>query len=510
MIDRTPILRTEGLTKTFSGTVALRDVDFQLAAGEIHAICGENGAGKSTLIKILSGLYRYGQFDGEVFLQGRPARFAGIRQAEAAGIAVIYQELALVGEMTVAENIYLGHEPTRSGFVDHQRMARDARGLLEQFGIEVEPDRPVGQLGVGMQQLVEIAKALAKDSHILILDEPTAALTSEEVRVLLQILSRLRAKGIACIYISHKLEEVFEIADRITVLRDGRAVALRQTDQTSPAEIIRDMVGRDIDAFFPRDRGQAGPVLLSVTGLSVRPPGQSGTLLQGIDLDVRGGRVLGIGGLMGAGRSELLMHLVGAWGRRLSGQVELDGQRLSGRITPAGAIARGMVLVSEDRKRFGLVLEQSVGFNLSLASLGRFTRTGLVSPEAVHRANARQIDALGIKTPDQQISVGNLSGGNQQKVVLGKALMTEPKVVLLDEPTRGIDIAAKQEVYQLINALTATGKAVVMVSSEMPELMGISDEIVMLHAGRLGGRFQARDASQEQLLAAAMGRNREG
>jgi D-xylose transport system ATP-binding protein len=509
MTPAAPILRTEKLTKSFSGTLALQDVDFDLRAGEIHALCGENGAGKSTLIKTLSGLYPAGEYDGRILLHDKPLALRSIRDAEAAGIAVIYQELALVNEMTVAENIFLGHEPTTAGFVNRHKMARDTRELLEQFGIDIDPDVRLGDLGVGKQQLVEIVKALRKRSGVLILDEPTAALTEQEVDVLLDILRRLREEGIACIYISHKLDEVFAIADRITVLRDGRAVATRDREATTPNEIIHDMVGREIDEFFPRQRGEVGKVLLAVEGLYATPDADDALELQDITLEVRAGEILGLGGLMGAGRSELLMHLFGLWGKRTAGEVKLAGQSLPP-VGPQNAIARGLVLVSEDRKRYGLVLEHSLGFNLSLSSLKQFTRAGFVQDDRLYHANQRQIDAMRIKAAGQDAAAESLSGGNQQKVVLGKALMTDPQVVLLDEPTRGIDIGAKQDVYNLMNELTAAGKAVVMVSSEMPELLGMSDRIVMLHEGKVGGTFDARDARQEDLLAAAMGRGTEG
>jgi D-xylose transport system ATP-binding protein len=497
-----PVLRAQDIVKKFPGVVALNRVSFDLRPAEIHALCGENGAGKSTLIKLLSGIHAYGSYEGRLEVGGREARFKSVADAEHAGIAVIYQELALVPEMAVAENLFLGCEPLKHGLIDYERMFREARGLLKDFGLDVDPAAKTGQLGVGVRQLIEILKALRKNPKILILDEPTAALSDTEVGILLKTLYDLRAIGIACVYISHRLEEVFALSDRITVLRDGTSVTTLETKKTSAPEVIRHMVGREIKDLYPRKSGPAGKVLLKVEDLSVADHFGK-TSHQGVSFEVRAGEVLGIGGLMGAGRSELLMHLFGAWGRRLSGQVRLNGDIL--RQDDSGeAIRRGLVLVTEDRKRYGLVIDKSVGFNMSLSSLKSLCRNFLIDRHRETVANNELFKALRVKAPGLETVVGGLSGGNQQKVVVGKALMTKPGIVLLDEPTRGIDVGAKQEIYSLINELTASGKAVVLVSSELPELMGMSDRILMLHEGRIGGQF-ARGASAEELLAAALG-----
>lgn len=546
------LLEARHLTKSFPGVVALRDVSFDLRPGEIHALCGENGAGKSTLIKTLSGLHPFGSYDGKILVDGTRAEFRSLRDAEAAGLAVIYQELALVEEMSVAENIFLGAERRRGPWVDWDRAYADAASLLAKFRIELDPDTPVRELGVGQKQLVEIVKALGKQSRILILDEPTAALAESEVAILLRILRDLRASGVACIYISHKLGEVKSIADRITVLRDGASITTLPAAEADIPTIIRHMVGREIKDLFPRHGGsrksEAGsrnetaqssadsavesPVagarspllggegqgeggrhshshreaepLLSVRNLSVSPDADSPPRLRDLSFAVAAGEVLGIGGLMGAGRSELLQHLFGAWGIRQSGEVRLASCDYP-EPAPRESIRRGLVLVTEDRKRLGLHLEQPIGFNLSLSSLDRLNPGLFLDETAEAPANRRFFDALRIKAPGLETSVGGLSGGNQQKVVLGKALMTEPKVVFLDEPTRGIDVGAKLEVYHLINELTTQGKAVVLVSSELPELMGMSDRIVMLHEGRIGGEFTREQFNQESLMAAAMG-----
>jgi D-xylose transport system ATP-binding protein len=409
----------------------------------------------------------------------------------------------------VAENLFLGAEPKWLGLIDWDKVFVDARQLLARFNLDIDPAAKVSELGVGRQQLVEIAKAIGKRSRILILDEPTAALTEQEVAILLDILRDLRRQGIACVYISHKLDEVFAIADRITVLRDGQSIVTLQTSKTTPGEVIRHMVGREIDELFPRQAAMPGEVLLSVDRLTVSAAPKGELVLEDITFDVRAGEVLGIGGLMGSGRSELLTHLFGAWGHRVGGTVELrhDGRTMALHVrSPHEALSRGLALVSEDRKRYGLVLPQGIGFNMSLSTIERMQRIGLIDRNREFTRNKTFFDAMRIKAPDQETIVGTLSGGNQQKVVLGKALMTEPRVIFLDEPTRGIDVGAKIEVYELINQLTAAGKAVVLVSSELPELMGLSDRIVMLHEGQVGGTFTRAEATQERLLSAAMGR----
>jgi D-xylose transport system ATP-binding protein len=563
-----PLLEASQLTKRFPGVVALDRVNFDLRAGEVHALCGENGAGKSTLIKLLSGIHPHGSYEGELRVDGRPVAFHGIRDAEAAGIAVITQELALVDELGIAENIFLGRPPRRGLRVDWLEMQRQAAVLLADFGLALPPDLPVRRLGIGQKQLIEIVRAMDKKSRVLVLDEPSAALTEKEVAVLLDHLRRLRAQGTACIYISHKLDEVFALADRITVLRDGASITTLARARATIPLVIKHMVGRELGDLFPRRPGRVktsspgGPVasadvtlprgggtappsdgfpnlggrvpspatdhsipnpaadrgsrgegtapppdagLLTVRGLHVAPSVGEPDFLRDISFEVRAGEVLGFGGLMGAGRTELLMHLFGAWGRRTAGEVRLHGTPYD-RPTPRDSIRLGLVLASEDRRRHGLVLGQPIGFNLSLSSLPRFTRAGgRLDLPAEYLRNQGLFDSLRVKAPGQHARVGGLSGGNQQKVVLGKALMTEPSVVMLDEPTRGIDVGAKLEVYELINRLTAEGKAVLLVSSELPELMGMSDRILMLCEGRIGGSFVAGEFTQERLLAAAMG-----
>jgi len=506
-----PWLEARDIVKRFPGVVALKGINFDVRPGEIHALCGENGAGKSTLIKLLGGIHPHGSYEGVLQVGGKIAAFRRVRDAEEAGIAVITQEFALVDELSVAENIFLGRESRRGWRIDRHRLNAEAAVWLQRFGLGIAPETPVRELGTGPKQLVEIVRALSKKSRLLVLDEPTAALTGQEAAVLMDNLRRLRAEGTACIYISHRLEEVMEIADRITILRDGATVASMAAATATIPDLIRHMVGRDLAALFPR-RAPAPTAgiapLLEVRSLSVAPAPGAPARLRDLSFAVRPGEVLGFGGLMGAGRTELLMHLFGCWGRRLSGTVHLAGQPLAPAAGPDAAIAAGLALVSEDRRRFGLILGQDIGFNLSLASLRQFARARGLDQPREWVANQRWVERLRIKGGTQAARVGGLSGGNQQKVVLGKMLMTGPRVVLLDEPTRGIDVGAKLEIYELINELTAAGGAVVLVSSELPELIGMSDRILMLHQGAIGGEFNRAEFSPERLLAAAMGRPR--
>ncbi|MHB1456841.1 MAG: sugar ABC transporter ATP-binding protein [Armatimonadota bacterium] len=497
------ILDVKKLRKTFPGVVALDDVSFGLIPGEVHALCGENGAGKSTLIKCISGVYPASSYDGEILLDGHPIAFTGTHDAENAGIAVIHQELALVREMTVAENIFLGCEPVSGWTIDWNQVYSRASELLKEYNLDIDPSVRVGDLGIGKQQMVEIAKALSKNSRILLLDEPTAALTETEVDVLLNIVRQLKNRGITCVYISHKLDEIFNISDRITVLRDGLAVATLPTAQTDKSEVIRYMVGREITDFYPRRKTEIGDVILSVKDLSVKDDIEQKMVVENISFEARAGEVLGIGGLIGAGRTELIKHIFGAFGQRIGGIVTLNGSVLENN-TPSDSISRGLTLVSEDRKRSGLIPEETVGFNLSLSSLAKYIRSGMIDANQEMSVNQEFMDSLRIKAPGQGTPINTLSGGNQQKVVLGKALMTEPNVIFLDEPTRGIDVGAKLEVYELINELTSQNKAVVLISSELPELMGMSDRIMILSAGRIGGTFEAGQATQESIMRAAM------
>ena len=498
------VLEARGIAKRFGGVIALRGVSFSLLPGEVHALCGENGAGKSTLIKLLAGIHPHGSYEGSILVDGQEVSFRSTRDAERAGIAVIHQELALFPELTVTENLLLGALPTRHGLIEWDTAQTRARALLADVGLDIDPACKVGELGIGQQQLVEIARALARRPRMLVLDEPTAALARHEIDALLELVRRLKAQGVACIYISHKLDEVFAIADRITVLRDGAAQGTLQARETTPAAVIALMVGRPIEDLYPRRSRSPGQAILRVCGITAALASTGPAWLRNIDFTVHAGEVLGIGGLMGAGRSELLLHLMGLWGDRRGGNVEIAGTALPSADVRA-AMQAGMALVTEDRKRFGLVLDGGAAFNLTLSSLAGITRHGLVDTAAETLKAKAMATELRVKTETLDTPVAALSGGNQQKIVIGKALLTRPRVLLLDEPTRGIDVGAKLEVYELINRLTDEGHAIVLVSSELPELMGMSDRILMLHAGTIGGEFTAGTATQEALLSAAMG-----
>ncbi|MFK4089572.1 multiple monosaccharide ABC transporter ATP-binding protein [Kribbella sp. NPDC020789] len=498
------LLEMRAITKSFPGVMALQDVSLSVRRGEIHAICGENGAGKSTLMKVLSGVYPSGSYDGEIWFDGKPAQFSGIRDSEAAGIGIIHQELALVPYLSIAENIFLGNERRgRSGMIDWNRTNAEAAELLASVGLDEIPVTPVIQLGVGKQQLVEIAKALSKEVKLLILDEPTAALNDVDSAHLLELLRRLRDRGITCIMISHKLSEITAIADSTTVIRDGRTVeTLRmQSAEMTQERIIRGMVGRDLDSFYPERDSAPGPEVLRIEDWTVWHPVQPRKVVDGASLNVRAGEVVGIAGLMGAGRTELAMSVFGrSYGRNISGRLFMHGQEVRAR-TVAEAIEDGIAYATEDRKRYGLNLIADVRTNVSAAGLGKLARAGwLNGHEEIKVAEDGRRD-LNIKTRTVLDVVGTLSGGNQQKVVLSKWLFTDPDVLILDEPTRGIDVGAKFEIYTIINRLVAQGKAVVVISSELPELLGTCDRIYTLSAGRITGEVPVGEATQEGLMA---------
>ena len=505
---RTPLLEMRDITKSFPGVRALDGVTFDLYAGEVHALVGENGAGKSTLMKVLGGVYPHGSYGGEVLIEGAARRFHNVREAEGAGVAVIFQELSLIKELSVGENIFLGREPRRFGVIRWEELYSRAQKLLDDLHLGVDPRTPVGRLGIGQQQLVEIAKALSQEARILVLDEPTAALTDAEVETLFGILDRLRARGVGMVYISHKLDEVFRLSDRITVLRDGRTVGTDGTKTLDEARVIARMVGREVGDIFPEAAHERGEVVFEVRGMTVEDPNVRGKMLvKGVSFEVRRGEVLGVAGLMGAGRSELLMAVFGAWPGRVGGETYVEGRRV--RIKrPADAIRHGVGFVTEDRKRFGLVLDQTILNNMTLAGLDKLSGRFVTDVDAEAAAGGRAMTDMRVKANSVFTVAGTLSGGNQQKVVLAKWLLTNPRVLFLDEPTRGIDVGAKQEIYNHINRLAGRGLAIVLVSSELPEVLGLSDRVLVLHEGRATGEFRREEATPEAVMACATGRAR--
>ena len=497
----------ENITKEFPGVKALDGVSLTLEPGEFHALVGENGAGKSTLMKVLSGVYPYGSYGGDIRINGEVKQFRGVRDSENAGVAIIFQELSLVKELTVGENIFLGREPSSFGVVNWSELYHKASKLLQDLNLNIDPRVKVGSLGIGQQQLVEIAKALSQKANILVLDEPTAALTESEVETLFVILEKLKARDVGMIYISHKLDEIFRMSDRITVLRDGRTIATHNAAELTKDRVIELMVGREVSNIFPESEHEFGEVALEVRGLSVySTDGRNKKLVDDVSFAVRRGEVLGVAGLMGAGRTELLMAIFGAWEGNYTRQITVEGRQVE-IDSPSEAIRNGIAFVTEDRKRFGLILDQTISDNMTLAGLKRISGQFLIHEAREVKAARAQMASLRVKANSPMTVAGTLSGGNQQKVVLGKWLLTNPKVLFLDEPTRGIDVGAKQEIYTEINKLAKEGLAIVLVSSELPEILGMSDRVIVLHEGRMTGEFVRADATPEKVMAAATGNN---
>jgi len=497
------LLEMRGIGKRFHGVAALSDVSLDVEDGEIHAVVGENGAGKSTLMKVLSGVYPYGEYEGMIRFGGEERRFGGIHDSERAGIIIIHQELALVPLMSIAENIFLGNEPARCGVIDWFAAYAKTQALLRKVGLHEAPSTLVTDIGVGKQQLVEIAKALSKEVRLLILDEPTASLNETDSDALLALLLELKSHGIACILISHKLNEVAQVADRITVLRDGATV--RSFDcrlsAASEDEVIRAMVGRAMADRYPKRTPEIGHTVFELRDWRVHHPEHADRLVvKGVSLHARRGEIVGIAGLMGAGRTELAMSVFGrAYGRGISGEVRLHG-RLVDVGTIGKTIAAGLAYVTEDRKHYGLVLDDDIRHNVTLANLRAVSSAAVIDRGREYRVADDYRQRLRIRCASVFQEVVNLSGGNQQKVVLAKWLFADPEVLILDEPTRGIDVGAKFEIYTLMAELAAAGKCVVLISSEMPELLGLCDRIYVMNEGRMVGEFDRAEASQEGIM----------
>ena len=505
------ILEMQAITKAFPGVKALDGVSLAVEEGEIHALVGENGAGKSTLMKVLSGVYPHGSYDGKILFDGQEKRFHAIADSERDGIVVIHQELALVPLLSVAENIFLGNERARGGVIDWRETNARAAELLAQVGLREHPETRVDDLGLGKQQLVEIAKALSKNVRLLILDEPTSSLNEQDSDKLLELLAEFRRRGVTSILISHKLNEISRVADTVTVLRDGAAVArIDCADGVSEDEIIRHMVGRGLEDRYPPRDPKIGPVAMEVRGWSVRHPLHPERLaVDDVSFQVRRGEVLGIAGLMGAGRTELAMSLFGrSWGRDAAGEVLIDGAPAD-TSTVARAIRAGLAYVTEDRKTYGLVLDESIRRNVPLAKLETIADGWRVDPMREAALAERYRARLNIKSSSIEQECVNLSGGNQQKVVLSKWLHADPEILILDEPTRGIDVGAKFEIYCVIRDLAAAGKAVVVISSELPELLGVTDRLHVMNEGRFVAEMPTAEASQERIMAAIVKSSRE-
>lgn len=499
------LLEMNNITKRFGAVKALDDVSLRLEAGEVLSLCGENGSGKSTLMKILCGLYPHGEFEGEIRFAGERLQAQTIRDMERKGIVIIHQELALVRQLTVMENIFLGAELGRFGLVDDETMTLRCQQLLERVRLNVRPDTRVGELGLGQQQLVEIARALNKQVRILILDEPTSSLTGQETEVLLSIITNLREHGIACIYISHKLNEVKAISDTICVIRDGQHIATRPAAGLNEDDIITMMVGRELTALYPHQPHEIGETVLKVENLTAwHPVNRHMRRVNNVSFSLKRGEILGIAGLVGAGRTETVQCLSGVWPGRWQGDIWINGQAVQIADCRA-AIAHGIAMVPEDRKRDGIVPLMSVGKNITLAALDRYThRLSTLDDAQEQHAINDAIRRLRVKTSSPELAIGRLSGGNQQKAILAKCLLLNPQILILDEPTRGIDVGARQEIYLLINALVQQGIAVIVISSELPEVLGLSDRVLVMHEGQIKADLINDNLTQEQVMEAAL------
>lgn len=510
------ILEMNHITKEFSGVKALDDVNFKVKRGEIHGLCGENGAGKSTLMNVLSGVYPYGSYSGDIVYNGDTCQFHNIKESEAKGIVIIHQELALSPYLSIAENVFLGNEVTSAkGVINWTETNKRAKEMLEKVGLHNENvDMPVNTLGVGKQQLIEIAKALAKKVDLLILDEPTAALNDEESQQLLEIMLKLKEQGISCIIISHKLNELSYVSDSITVIRDGKTIEtlVKGVDDYSEDRIINGMVGRELTNRYPDRQSKIGKVIFEVKDWNVyHPEDPNRQIIKDISLNVRAGEVVGLAGLMGAGRTELAMSIFGkSYGQKISGKIIKDGKELGIRSVK-DAINNKIAYVSEDRKTYGLVLIDDIKRNMTMAALRHFfSKNGIVERNKEISSAEKYKKLIDIKANSIEQKVGSLSGGNQQKVVLAKWMLTEPDILILDEPTRGIDVGAKYEIYGIINELAKEGKAVIVISSEMPELIGMCDRVYVINEGEIAGEIGKEELSQEKIMKSIVAHNSKG
>ena len=502
------ILEMREITKVFPGVKALDNVNLKVKRGEVHCLCGENGAGKSTLMKVLSGVYGYGTYSGDILYNGEVQKFKGIADSEQKGIAIIYQELALIPELSVYENIYFGHEIMKGKTIDWNETIVQASEMLKKVKLDVDPSTKIKNLGVGKQQLVEIAKALSKNVKLLILDEPTSSLNEDDSENLLKLIKELRDQGVTCIMISHKLKEVIAIADSITVLRDGSTICTMDCheQEVKESDIIKNMVGREIDNIYPtREKKAPGKVVFDIKDWTVEDPIKGREILHNVCMNIREGEIVGLQGLMGAGRTELALSIFGNTPKYKikSGELTFDGKK-SRFKTPKQAIKSGLAYVSEDRKGNGLVLIQDIKYNTTLANLERITNGLFVNNNEEIKQAKYYKDSINIKAPSVEQKVGNLSGGNQQKVQLAKWMFARPKVLILDEPTRGIDVGAKYEIYTLMNKLVEEGMSIIMISSELPEVLGMSDRLYVMSEGTITGELSREEATEQKVMALAI------
>ncbi|MBQ9630838.1 MAG: sugar ABC transporter ATP-binding protein [Treponema sp.] len=504
-MDDSIILEMSHVTKEFPGVKALSDVTFKVKKGEVHCLVGENGAGKSTLMKVLTGVHPYGTYSGKIIVDGQEQKFKTIKDSENIGIAIIYQELALIPDLTVYENIFIGHElKKKNGSIDWNQTIVKAKEVLEQIGLDIDPGVTVRSLGVGIQQMIEIAKALSKNVRLLVLDEPTAALSEDECDKLLSLIEKLRSNGVTCIMISHKLSEVMRIADSVTILRDGQTITTIDKSNLNENDMIRFMVGREIKNIYPpKQERKVGDVCLEVKNWSAYDYGASRQILNDVAFNVRQGEVVGLAGLVGAGRSELALSLFGNPRKyKIDGQVFIDGKEVHFKH-PKNAIENGFLYVTEDRKKDGLMLDQDIKTNITISSLKQLVQGLVINKNQEIQSAEKYSKDLKVKATSIDAQVRKLSGGNQQKVSLARALMAKPRILILDEPTRGIDVGAKYEIYQLMMQLVEQGISIIMISSELPEVLGMSDRIYVVSGGRITGELMAQDANQEAVMKMA-------
>ena len=498
------ILQMKNVTKRFPGVVALKDVSISLKKGEVLAICGENGAGKSTLMKILSGSYTSREYEGEIWIDGKKTDFSSVAVAEANGIEMVYQELNVMLDASLAENIYVGNLPMKRKFVDYKKLYSDTRAMLDKVGLKLDPRQRVRGLNSGQMQMVSIARALSKHPRIIVLDEPTSSLTDKETNILMDTIDSLRREGVSLLFISHKLDEIFRIADRVVVMRDGAVVTTDEVSAVSEDQLVEAMIGRTIDNLYPKEAAPIGGEVLRVEHLTVPHPSNKGqNIVEDISFSLKKGEILGIGGLVGAGRSEVLSAVFGYITNGVTKKILIDGRETK-ISTPMDAIRNGMGYITEERKQTGYIWVHSVRENLTLACLKKLSRFGFVRKKREAAMAEEMFRLLDIRAPSLETMLVNLSGGNQQKVVVGKWLLSEPRILLIDEPTKGIDVGTKAEIYRIMNDLTHKGVSIIMVSSDMPELVSMSDRCLVLSNRRITGEFTGKDITQENVMKAAI------